>query len=89
MSSSPWSSGYVTDIAYTHGYYEEFNPNGFSFSLLQADMPCGKSSMPVSWVLDRALAWQYMLLQQTLIGVERISTPCRQTMRRSLLVPLA
>jgi hypothetical protein len=31
-----WSSGYTTDIAYTHGYYAEISPAHMSFALLLA-----------------------------------------------------
>lgn len=26
MSGTNWSSGYVTEVTYTHGYYAELNP---------------------------------------------------------------
>lgn len=31
---SNWSSGYVADIGYTHGYYDEFNPHRTRLALL-------------------------------------------------------
>jgi hypothetical protein len=36
MSSSQWSSGYVTDITYTHGYYAELNIQRARLALIQA-----------------------------------------------------
>ncbi|MBB4145848.1 class I SAM-dependent methyltransferase [Rhizobium rhizoryzae] len=38
MISEPnrWSSGYVTDIEYTHGYYHELNPQRARLALIQA-----------------------------------------------------
>lgn len=36
MSSSQWSSGYVTDITYTHGYYNELNIQRARLALIQA-----------------------------------------------------
>lgn len=36
MTSAQWASGYVTDIAYTHGYYPELCPHRARLALLQA-----------------------------------------------------
>ena len=33
---SDWTSGYVTDIGYTYGYYNELNPNRASLAFLNA-----------------------------------------------------
>ncbi len=36
MTASTWSAGYVTDINYTHGYYQDLNPHRARLALLQA-----------------------------------------------------
>ena len=36
MTSSQWSSGYVTDITYTHGYYNELNIQRARLALIHA-----------------------------------------------------
>ncbi|WP_312223890.1 class I SAM-dependent methyltransferase [Rhizobium rhizoryzae] len=36
MTSASWSAGYVTDINYTHGYYQDLNPGRARLALLQA-----------------------------------------------------
>lgn len=36
MTPSPWSSGYITDINYTHGYYQELSPQRARLALVQA-----------------------------------------------------
>lgn len=33
---SAWSEGYVNDINYTHGYYEELNPHRITIPFLMA-----------------------------------------------------
>ena len=33
---SSWNDGYVTDIAYTYGFYHELNPLRVKFALLNA-----------------------------------------------------
>ncbi|MCJ8510522.1 methyltransferase regulatory domain-containing protein [Rhizobium lemnae] len=34
--SGEWNSGYVTDVTYTHGYYQELNPHRARLALIQA-----------------------------------------------------
>ena len=36
MSNSTWTSGYVADIGYTYGYYNELNPNRATLAFLDA-----------------------------------------------------
>jgi hypothetical protein len=36
MSNSTWTSGYVADIGYTYGYYNELNPNRATLAVLNA-----------------------------------------------------
>lgn len=37
---SDWSAGYVADIGYTHGYYQELNPLRIKLAFLRAGLVC-------------------------------------------------
>ena len=48
-----WSGGYVTDITYTYGYYNELNPLRVRLGFLNAGLVPRKSPLLANWALGR------------------------------------
>ena len=53
---SDWTSGYVADIDYTFGYYNELNPNRATFAFLRAGYVPPNTGVHCEWGFGQGLS---------------------------------
>ena len=57
---SDWTDGYVADIAYIFGYYQELNPLRARLPLIKAGYIPTENAISWNWVLDKVSVLIYM-----------------------------